>query len=105
VCSCPHFWCCLYELIYRHCFVVPQLRELVALGALVNWAENDGWTALHFACANGHKEIVETLLKAGADAHYTNLLGKTPRDFARAAGNKEIVAIIDKFEAETAKEL
>ena len=32
----------------------------------------NGWTALHFACANGHTEIVQYLLTNGANLSATN---------------------------------
>ena len=31
-----------------------------------------GWTALHFACRNVHKEIVNLLLKSNVDISVTN---------------------------------
>ena len=32
----------------------------------------DGWTALHLACYNGHTEVVEILLMNNADISATN---------------------------------
>ena len=33
----------------------------------VNFADEEGYTALHYACWRGHKKIVEKLLEAEAD--------------------------------------
>ena len=34
---------------------------------LVRWPDNDGWEALHYACANGHYSMAAWLLQSGAD--------------------------------------
>jgi uncharacterized protein len=74
-----------------------QLREAARTGnieavkAIIDkWAgdsvldEGDsiGTTALHTAASNGHKQIVEILLAAGADKNAQNIYGQKP--FARA---------------------
>ena len=41
-----------------------------------------GWTALHFAIANNHSEIVNTLLRAGAKTNIRNADNKSARDLA-----------------------
>ena len=33
----------------------------------MNFANEEGYTALHYACWRGHQKIVEKLLDAGAD--------------------------------------
>lgn len=50
----------------------------------VDFADYEGNTALHQACANGHVPIVEALLAAGADPSVRDRWGLTPADQARA---------------------
>jgi ankyrin repeat protein len=51
-------------------------------GALVDYANEDGFTALMFAARNGHKETVEALLTANADVTKRNLLGRNAMHYA-----------------------
>ena len=51
---------------------VATVQELLHGGADANSrVEPQGWTALHFATAGAHVEIVKMLLQAGADASLT----------------------------------
>lgn len=47
------------------------VRLLIRRGATVNAADGDGWTALMWASARGHLDIVEALLASAADVHRT----------------------------------
>lgn len=59
------------------------LRALVALGTGVNVKEKQtGGTALFYASANGHTEVVRSLLRAGADANAVDYKGNTPLCYA-----------------------
>uniref|UniRef100_A0A3Q0SBX1 Oxysterol-binding protein n=1 Tax=Amphilophus citrinellus TaxID=61819 RepID=A0A3Q0SBX1_AMPCI len=58
-----------------------------------------GWTPLHLACSFGHRDVVEELLKAGADVNLQNNLGDTPLHKAAYAGRKEIVLLLLRFDA------
>nr|XP_029133456.1 oxysterol-binding protein-related protein 1-like [Labrus bergylta] len=49
---------------------------------------SSGWTALHLACYFGHRDVVEELLKAGADANLQNNMGDTPLHKAAYTGRK-----------------
>ncbi|AOW00902.1 hypothetical protein B0I72DRAFT_136217 [Yarrowia lipolytica] len=40
--------------------------------------DEEGHTALHWACAMGHLRVIELLLKAGSDVRATNMFGQTP---------------------------
>lgn len=60
----------------------------------VNAPESDGTTALHWAAHNGDVELVDRLLRAGADAKAKNQFGASPMSEAAFLGN---VAIIEKL--------
>ncbi|CAM9104443.1 unnamed protein product [Laminaria digitata] len=54
-----------------------------------------GRTALHEACANGHRDTVETLLRLGADAQrVTYLGGETPLHLAVSSGERSLVFLL-----------
>ncbi|XP_077348707.1 oxysterol-binding protein-related protein 1 isoform X1 [Lithobates pipiens] len=62
---------------------------------------NLGWTPLHLACYFGHREVVEDLLKAGADICVLNDMGDTPLHRAAFTGRKEIVMLLLASNADT----
>ncbi|XP_064409679.1 oxysterol-binding protein-related protein 1 isoform X3 [Latimeria chalumnae] len=61
---------------------------------------NLGWTPLHLACYFGHKNVVEELLKAGADINVLNDLGDTPLHRAAFTGRKELVMLLLQYNAD-----
>ncbi|XP_073535277.1 oxysterol-binding protein-related protein 1 isoform X1 [Phyllobates terribilis] len=62
---------------------------------------NMGWTPLHLACYFGHREVVEELLKAGADVNVLNDMGDTPLHRAAFTGRKELVMLLLESNADT----
>lgn len=84
------------------------LIELIARGADVshNAVDNDGWTAMHYACGKGEPAIVKLLLDSnskhgtGAVDGVTQMLqarnhdGMTPLDLAKENNNDECLRAI-----------
>jgi uncharacterized protein len=58
---------------------------LIQKGADVNIAANDGVTALMLAASNAKSDVVELLLKSGANAKAKDETGKTAVDYATKA--------------------
>ena len=58
-------------------------------GHKMNVQDNYGDTPLHWACSNGHSDIVETLMLAGADETITNDDGETPAQVAESVGHSD----------------
>ena len=54
----------------------------------------DGFTALHFAAAEGYKEIATLLIDAGADVNATNNFNNRPLHFAAGEGHQDIIALL-----------
>jgi ankyrin repeat protein len=83
------------------------VKQHIAAGTDVDAKDtNDalGMTPLHYAVANGHKEVIELLLvTAGVNVKTGN--GLTPLDLAVSKGDKEIIAILRKHGGKTGEEL
>uniref|UniRef100_A0A668ACQ9 Oxysterol-binding protein n=1 Tax=Myripristis murdjan TaxID=586833 RepID=A0A668ACQ9_9TELE len=56
-----------------------------------------GWTPLHLACYCD--DVVEELLKAGADVNVQNNMGDTPLHKAAATGRKAVVLLLLRYDA------
>ena len=68
--------------------------DLLAAGALVNAAREDGVTPLHLATQQGHRELVADLLTAGALVNASFKNGSTPLYIAVKEGHREMVAVL-----------
>lgn len=76
---------------------VDMVRHLLAANAVVNAADERGYTALFYACYNpdedcGHPDVVEQLLAAGADKEAC--IGFGVRPLMYAAGNGEAGVVL-----------
>jgi len=73
---------------------------LIESGADVNAKDNlFGRTALMIASFYGHKEVVELLLKKGADVNAKDKNGRTALMIASKKGHKEIVELLKFYGA------
>ncbi|ORY30905.1 ankyrin [Rhizoclosmatium globosum] len=75
----------LLSLFFLDALVLPA-----DLNSTVSTSE-DGGTALHWACLNGHLEIVKVLVKLGANIGAKNLEGKSPLGLAEMMGRERVV--------------
>lgn len=58
---------------------LDSIKTLIKQGANLNEpSDYDGKTSLHLACAEGHSEVVQLLLKNGASAYVRDRRGRTP---------------------------
>ena len=70
-----------------------QIKDLILQGADVNTQDEYGSTALHFATANGVKELVEFLIAKGVDVNICRNAGDNPLLSAIAGKHREHRAI------------
>ncbi len=71
-----------------------MVRELLARGAAVNTADNDGATPLYIASQKGHLEVVRELLARGANPGLATNRGSTALSIATAKGHAAIVQLL-----------
>jgi ankyrin repeat protein len=72
---------------------LEDLSELLGLGADINYVNEQGTSALHMACANGHTDIVSLLLQRGARLR-PNHAGNTPLHWACLNGHAGVVSVL-----------
>ena len=76
--------------------VTEVLKLVYVRGHKINVQNNRGNTPLHLACDNGHNNIVETLMLAGADETITNDRRKTPAHVAVSWEHSEPLKTLDR---------
>jgi hypothetical protein len=76
------------------------VKGLIESGAEVGRQDKQGWTALNWAAAKGHVEIIELLLANGADPFAVGRDLRTPSMIALAAGQAEAVKVLRRAEAQ-----
>ncbi|MFZ6722928.1 ankyrin repeat domain-containing protein [Undibacterium sp. Ji49W] len=70
---------------------VPAVKALIERGAEIN---QPGWTALHYAAANGSKEIIALLLEHSAYIDTESANKTTPLMMAARTGKMDAVALL-----------
>ena len=84
---------------------IPAVRYLVEeLGVDVNARDHDGYSAVHFAAARGHNELIEYLVEHGADVMFVSRRGRTTVDMAngpiqRVQPFPETIALLESLGA------
>nr|XP_004225780.1 ankyrin repeat domain-containing protein 49-like [Ciona intestinalis] len=61
---------------------------------LIKWKDEDGYTAIHRASSEGQFEVIEYLLKHGADANVKTLDGWTPLHCACKWNNAKAATVL-----------
>lgn len=69
---------------------------LIGAGSRINWSNDNGQTALHYASSRDRLEIAQMLLDNGADVNVHDKLGSTPLHRAASRGNHDMVALLLK---------
>ncbi|XP_064389446.1 uncharacterized protein LOC135337438 [Halichondria panicea] len=70
---------------------VSKVKSLLARGANPNHPE---YYPLHYACRNGHLEIVKAVVKAGADPERRDVWGWSPVHYAAYYDHKEVLVYL-----------
>ena len=63
---------------------------------MINLQTNSGYTPLHYACYLGQRDIVKTLMLAGADETLTNIDWERPTQVADRKGHSELLKMLDR---------
>ena len=66
------------------------VRDLITLGANLDWQGNDGWTALHWCVDWNHSRIARMLIDAGADVNIQHNNGSTALHWCAIKNRPEI---------------
>ncbi|DBA04470.1 TPA: hypothetical protein N0F65_010066 [Lagenidium giganteum] len=75
---------------------IKVARLLIEAGSDVNEQDEQGYTPLMIAAKKDQKDIVQYLLKQGADSKAKNVMGEDALHFATLRENKELIELLDK---------
>lgn len=67
-------------------------------GAYVNMRNASGWTPLMLAVNTGDPELVEMILRNGANPYTQNRQGITAFEYAKGRGRSDVVDILKHYE-------
>jgi ankyrin repeat protein len=71
-----------------------KVKTLLENGARVNAANREGKTALHYAAAASHLDVMAVLLDNGADPSIKDHKGETALSLAHLSGKTEAAALL-----------
>jgi len=80
--------------IALHMRSIEKAKAFIEGSININVSDGHGYTPLHYAVQNDHKEIVELLISKNADVNAKNRSGQTPLHIASDGGNKDIVELL-----------
>lgn len=66
------------------------------INAALTSSSGNGWTSLHYAVINGDVELVEYLIRYGANINKATAEGSTPMFLARMEGYDEIINLLKR---------
>ncbi|PIA25930.1 hypothetical protein AQUCO_10200003v1 [Aquilegia coerulea] len=75
------------------------INELLDLGTNVNFSDIDGRTALHIAACQGRTDVVELLIRRGAQIDPKDCWGSTPLADAIYYKNHDVIKLLEKHGA------
>ena len=82
------------ELLKRNKANLNLVRDLIALGADLDWQDESGWTALHYCAYHNHSEIARMLIDAGADLNLQDNRGWTALHLCAEHNHPEILRML-----------
>ncbi|XP_063923281.1 uncharacterized protein LOC135137527 [Zophobas morio] len=85
----------------NHIIGIRRILHVDSYRRNINDVDNSGQTALFAACFLGHTDIIDLLIKYGADITISDKNGKTPIHVAAERGYHRIVASLINFGANT----
>lgn len=87
------------------CKATDIAKLLIEAGAPIDEKDRDGWTPLWFTVRKGPSDVMEMLLKRGANVNWPNPTGETPLDVAIYYKNDLLERFLRGFGAKTSDEL
>ncbi|XP_041379074.1 ankyrin repeat domain-containing protein 39-like, partial [Gigantopelta aegis] len=70
------------------------VKEILVRGTNINYTDESGWAALHYASFNGHTDIVEVLVNHNADINVVTTSGSTAVMLAAENRHHDVVLIL-----------
>ncbi|KAJ5692827.1 hypothetical protein N7462_002250 [Penicillium macrosclerotiorum] len=70
---------------------VRTVQFLLHFGADPNYRDRDGWSAIHWAAEQGHRDVLLLLFEHGADIHAVSAYGTSVLHCAANGGHSDIV--------------
>jgi ankyrin repeat protein len=70
------------------------VQEVLEKGALIDWQDLYGNSALHHAARGSKKNLIKLLLEHGANTSLKNEEGKTPLDIVTEKGKQDLIDLL-----------